>query len=273
MVFSGTALAKIQNNKEAMNILILYSGGLDSLIMARFAEVRYPNAKVTKVFYDIGQPYAAKEIAALPADVIQRKLPWLSPEFTPVGKEGSASGDIIIPGRNMLLATAAACMYLPDEIWMGALQGETHEGSTDKNYPFLNRLNETLAYVLRPFYEGPPWRSKAPAVARFPLADAGFNKLRAVRWALQNGITEAQIKASSSCLSGEPGNCGRCVVCLRRWGIFRQLGIPQEQYNVDPLTTPELSALAHAMVTGNHYDEDRTSEILPALPEDYFGKR
>lgn len=249
-----------------MNILILYSGGLDSLIMARVAEVFYPEAKVTKVFYDIGQPYAAKEIAALPSDVIQRQLPWLSPEFTPVGKSGSASGDIIIPGRNLLLATAAACMFLPDEIWMGALCGEMHAGSTDKNYRFLNKLNETLEYVLKPFYKG------APALVRFPLADKGFNKLRAVEWALKNGITEAQIKASSSCLSGEPGNCGRCVVCLRRWGIFRQVGIKQEQYNVDPLTTPELRELAHAMVTGTHYDEDRTSEILPALPEDYFGE-
>lgn len=251
-----------------MNILILYSGGLDSLIMKRYAEVNYPDATVTCVFYNIGQEYAHKEIAALPDFVIQRELPWLNVDFDgqtkTASKEGSASGNIYIPGRNMLLATAAACMYLPDQIWMGALQGETHDEATDKNGTFLAKMNDTLGYVLSPF--------KRNIKVRFPLADAGMNKLRAVKWAVHNGVTEQQIKISSSCLSGEDGNCGKCVVCLRRWGIFKQLGIPQEQYNVDPLNTPELRELVTAMKTGTHYDEDRKSEILPALPEDYFGK-
>jgi len=246
-----------------MNILILYSGGLDSLIMKRYAEVNYPDASVTCVFYNIGQAYAHKEIAALPDYVVQRELPWLDGAGT-ASKEGSASGDIYIPGRNMLLATAAACMYLPDEIWMGALQGEMHDNATDKNFAFLARMNDALGYVLSPF--------KKNVRVRFPLAEAEMNKLRAVEWALAHGVSETTIKASSSCLSGEDGNCGKCVVCLRRWGIFRQLGIPEEQYNVNPLYTQELHDLAHAMVEGDHYDEDRKSEILPALPEDYFGK-
>jgi 7-cyano-7-deazaguanine synthase in queuosine biosynthesis len=247
-----------------MNILILYSGGLDSLIMKRYAEVNYPDATVTCVFYNIGQEYAAKEIAALPDYVIQRDLPWLNVDIDGQlkSKEGSASGNIYIPGRNMLLATAAACMYLPDQIWMGALQGETHDSATDKNWAFVELMNETLGYVLAPF--------KSNVQVRFPLAEAKMNKLRAVEWALKNGITEQQIKHSSSCLSGEAGNCGRCVVCLRRWGIFRQLGIAQEQYNVDPLQTRELRELVNAMKSGDHYDEDRKSEILPALPPDYI---
>jgi 7-cyano-7-deazaguanine synthase in queuosine biosynthesis len=247
-----------------MNILILYSGGLDSLIMKRYAEVMYPDATVTCVFYDIGQAYAAKERAALPDYVIQRELPWLGHDFEGQSKEGSdsVSGNIFIPGRNMLLATAAACMYLPDEIWMGALLGETHGESTDKNYTFLEKINDTLRYVLSPFKRS----------IRFPLADEGLNKLTATKWALDNGVTEAQIKHSSSCLSGEAGNCGKCVVCLRRWGIFRQLGIAQEQYNVDPVETKELRDMVTAMTCGDHYDEHRLSEIIPALPDGYLDK-
>lgn len=248
-----------------MNILILYSGGLDSMIMKRLAEVEYPDSTVTCVFYNIGQEYAAKEIAALPEFVIQRELPWLSHDFDGQvkSKEESASGSIYIPGRNMLLATAAACHYLPDEIWLGALQGETHNSATDKNYEFLTRLNYTLAYVLKPF--------KRNVALRFPLADRGLSKLRAVQWAVENGITQDQIRATSSCLSGEAGNCGRCVVCLRRWGIFKQLGF-SEAYNVDPLETQELRELVSAMTCTDHYDQDRRNEILPALPEDWFNK-
>ncbi len=247
-----------------MNILILYSGGLDSLIMKRFAEHYYPDAVVTSVFFDIGQPYAAKERAALPDYVIQRELPWLAHDFEGQSKEGSdsVSGNIFIPGRNLLLATAAACMYLPDEIWMGALLGETHAESTDKNYVFLDKINDTLRYVMAPF--------KRNIKVRFPLADAHHNKLTATRWAYEHGVTEAQIKHSSSCLSGEAGNCGKCVVCLRRWGIFRQMGFTQEQYNVDPLETRELRDMVNAMTCGDHYDEHRRSEILPALPDGYI---
>lgn len=246
-----------------MNILILYSGGLDSLIMKRVAEVYYPDATVTCVFYNIGQQYAAKEIAALPDFVIQRDLPWLGHDFDGQvkSKEGSASGNIYIPGRNMLLATAAACMYLPDEIWMGALVGETHDNATDKNYKFLHKLNTTLEYVLQPF--------KRDILVRFPLADKGFSKLRAVKWALENGITQDQIRHSSSCLSGEDGNCGKCVVCLRRWGIFKQLGFT-ENYNVDPVETRELQDLVAAMTCTDHYDQDRIDEIIPALPPGYI---
>lgn len=244
-----------------MNILILYSGGLDSLIMKRYAEVKYPEAKVHCVFYDIGQEYVEKERAALPPFVEQRVLPWLTSESKIFGKEGTVSGQIFIPGRNLLLAVAAACQFLPDEIWLGALLGETHEASTDKNWTFLKKTTDVLQYVLSPF-------DAAPKV-RFPLAEDGLNKLTATQWALENGITADQIHNSSSCLSGEPGRCGRCVVCLRRWGIFNQLGIP-ETYNVDPLQTDEMRAMVNEMTMGSHYDEHRCSEILPALPKSYF---
>jgi hypothetical protein len=85
-----------------------------------------------------------------------------------------------------------------------------------------------------------------------------------VKWALKSGLSKEELLATSSCLSGEPGNCGHCVVCLRRWGIFTQLGI-REEYNRDPLSCEENRAIIDEMLYGNHYDESRKEEILPAL--------
>ncbi len=241
-------------------IVILYSGGLDSLIMKRFAEVNYPNADVVCVWYDIGQEYARKEEAVLPDFVIKHKFDWLDSQTTAASKDGSASGNIYIPGRNMVLATAVACKYLPDEVWLGALAGETHEQATDKNYDFLKYLNRTLSYVLSPF--------TTSIKARFPLAGAGFNKLRAVKWAVENGVSHEAILKSSSCLSGEAGNCGQCIVCFRRWGIFKQLGIPAEKYNIHPLEAHANREVIEEMMFGTHYDDERKSEVMPAVPEE-----
>jgi 7-cyano-7-deazaguanine synthase in queuosine biosynthesis len=240
-----------------MKIVILYSGGLDSLIMKRYAEVKHPDAEVLCVFYDIGQEYLEKEKAALPDFVIQRKLDWLGAGVSAQSKDGSTSGGIYIPGRNLVLATLVACADLPDQIWMGALLGETVPHGTDKNWEFIERTNETLAYVLSPFHPTGP-------KIHFPLAEAGFNKLTATAWALTNGVSEQEVLDSSSCLSGESGKCGHCVVCFRRWGIFTQLGL-HEDYNVDPLSVPENQKIIYEMLYGDYYDENRKVEILPAL--------
>lgn len=236
-----------------MKITILFSGGLDSLIMKRFAEVNYPHAEVNCVWFDLGQDYVEKERATLPSYVEQIKL-----GFT-LGARGKSdgetlSGNIFIPGRNMVLASIVASLFLPDEIWLGALIGETHDNATDKNFMFLSMFNELAGYVLSPF--------KQDVELRFPLAGAGLNKLTATKWALEHGFTPEQLMATSSCLSGEPGNCGACMVCLRRWGIFKQLGF-EEPYNRHPLTVPENLKIIQGLKESKN--EDRRCEILPAL--------
>ena len=249
-----------------MKIVILYSGGLDSLIMKHYANKNHPDAEVKLVYYDIGQPYNHKERKALPDNVEIRKVDWLMPDQKLIGKENSKSGDIIIAGRNMTLASLVASADIPDQIWMGALLGETHEGSTDKNYTFLKKINDTFKYVYSPF-------SSTPEL-KFPLADAGFGKYEAVKWAFENGIDKDTLTHSSSCLSGEQGKCGKCVVCFRRWGIFNQLGFTEE-YNIHPMKVKANLEMLKEMLkfdtTGHsHYDEYRRREIIPAVYE-YYG--
>lgn len=256
-------------------IAILYSGGLDSRIMQHMAEIERPNEYTKCVWFDIGQPYNEKEFNALPDFVEKRKLEWLQRldsdgqwmpnkgNDTGIKGKGNETGQIYIPGRNAVLITQIACLTLADEVWLGALLGETHDKATDKNDTFREKIQDMLSYVLAPFREGKP-----PVKVRYPLAEAGFNKLTSVKWAIDTGLSISEVLKTSSCLSGEPGNCGKCVVCFRRWGIFTQLGF-SENYNVDPLTVPENMAIVKEMLKGDdsYYDHHRRSEIIPALQQ------
>jgi 7-cyano-7-deazaguanine synthase in queuosine biosynthesis len=251
-----------------MKITILYSGGLDSLIMRRWAAVHHPDAEVNYVYFNIGHKYAHKEMAVLPKDVEVHDMTWFSAQE--YSKEGTQSGGIFIPGRNLLFATIAACKYLPDEIWLGALLGETHEKSTDKNWKFAGDTSDLFSYVLNPFLNN----GKTKVV--FPLAEAGMGKFEATKWAFDQGMKD-EILQSSSCMDDEAGACGKCVVCVRRWGIFKQLGL-EEQYRCDPVSDPQSRKMMKEMVESQididagvkkekdvHYDHFRRREIVPAL--------
>lgn len=251
-----------------MKICILYSGGLDSFIMKRLADKVFTDDEVICVWYNIGQAYNAKEEAALPPFVIKRKVDWLQQGHILENKDGSSSGNIIIPGRNAVMVQLAASQFLPDEIWLGALHGEMHSQSTDKNEEFRMKMNSLLSYV----YPSNDIRLV------FPLAEEGFGKFESVDYAIKElGVTEAELLATSSCLSAEEGNCGHCVVCARRWGIFKQLGIT-ERYNIHPFDSKNHNNIAMLKemiegVRGNpcHYDKYRIQEIIPAILMDYIG--
>ncbi len=209
-----------------MKIVILYSGGLDSFIMYHMAKVKFPDAEIQAIYFNHGQPVADKEIEGLPDFVEVRNIDWLNKEKTPVAQAGRREGAIMIPGRNLVFGTLIACQELPDEIWIGALKGETHEKGTDKNYMFLSHMNNTINYVLKPF--------KDNIEAKFPLADAGLDKLSAVQWGLENGLSDDDILSTRSCHNGDTDACGQCIQCIKRWAVFGICGF-SEDYDIHPL--------------------------------------
>ena len=248
-------------------ITILYSGGLDSFIMKKLAESQ--GFETNLIHFDIGQGYSQKETDAINNsgyDVEVRKVDWLRPQQELSGKQENNSGNIFIPGRNLVLATLAASITLSDEIWMGGLKGEDHAGATDKNRNFINKTNETWSYVYSPF-------DTVPKLV-FPLVDQMWGKFEAVQWLYENGhATKEEILSTSSCLSdSKEKNCGHCVVCARRKYIFKQLGF-EEEYAQDPLTGKDnLNMIIEMLKTPKdakdsdvHYDIWRRREIIPGL--------
>lgn len=257
------------SNKK--KIVILYSGGLDSFIMKKLAEAKYPDLDLTLVHFDIGQAYSEKEDNAIKNsgfDVEIRKVEWLAKGEELVAKSESNSGNIIIPGRNMILSSLAASIYQPDAIWMGGLKGEDHEGSTDKNQEFIDRTNNLWSYVYSPF-------EKVPELV-FPFIKEKWGKFEAVSWVYTNGhATKEELLRTSSCLSDSHSkNCGHCVVCCRRKYIFKQLGF-EEVYEQDPLTGKDNLKMIINMLKvpldaeddykKYHYDHWRRREIIPGL--------
>lgn len=251
-----------RNINARKKIAICFSGGLDSFLLWKLYEAEYVNTHdCICIFYNIGQPYYEKELLAIKTSNIPvtfRTVEWLNNDSSLIGKAGSLSGNIIIPGRNAVLATLAATQELPDEIWMGALQGEIHDKSTDKNYTFINKWNELMQYVLQ-----------YPIQLKFPFADRNFGKFEVIEWALQNKfVTKEELISTSSCLSGDSGKCGKCVVCFRRWGIFHQFNF-SEEYNTHPLLVHENKLILLEMIKGElgeqcHYDAFRRRELIPA---------
>lgn len=238
-------------------IVVLHSGGMDSTVMWKLAKEDVQN-EVIAVYFDIGHEYAWKEKTRLPQEAHIHDMTWFKAEGK--GKAGNAMNNIFIPGRNSLFATIAACKYIPDEIWLGSIMGEIHQHATDKNLEFLHRQNELLDYVLSPF-------GKVKVV--FPFVERKWGKVEMLKWACANGMQQ-DIIASSSCFSGEAGNCGKCGVCLRRAGIFPQFNM-EEKYNTDPWNAPENRKILQGLILAeifqndSHYDAYRREEIIPTL--------
>ena len=236
-----------------MNILILYSGGLDSFILYHYAKKQYPDAEVQAVYYRHGQPAMQKELDRLPSWVIQKEMEWLDEHNGPVAmKTKPTEGAIFIPGRNMAFITLAACQFTPDEIWMGSVANEVTAASTDKNQLFVDKMNDILNYVLDPFLEN-------GIKVRIPFVEDGMGKIEAVRWALDHGITKEEILNTPSCYGEDDISCGVCIQCLRRWAIFGLIGM-NEEYAKDPVHSHMMVRTLTNMVKGRpqsafYYDE------------------
>lgn len=204
-------------------IVILYSGGLDSMMMEAYAKWKHPDAEIKCVFFDHGQESVVSEIEALPEHVGIRYVDWLSDDVKAVAKHSDPfAGAIYIPGRNLVFGAIAACQYLPDEVWMGTLADEANEQATDKNQIFLDKLNDTLKYVLSPF--------KEDVRVVFPFVDQGWTKSDALRFLLEKNLVSTEdIRKTTSCwhnISGVP--CGECKQCFKRALILDQFEIEEK---------------------------------------------
>lgn len=205
-----------------MKIVILYSGGLDSVVLNRWAHINYPNSDIVCIYYDYGNPVCMSEIKHLPDFVQVRKIQWFeNSQSQLIGKPNEQhKGNIYIPGRNLVFAILAATQELPDCIFMGGLYEESHNNATDKNSTFIRLTNDTLSYVLGPFKDG--------ITLRFPFVEEKMFKKDVINWALGNGITPEEIGSAYSCFNATENSipCGECHSCIRSFSFFYIANIP-----------------------------------------------
>lgn len=188
--------------------IILYSGGMDSLIMSRM----YEDAE--RLYVALGTRYAEKEIARLPPEVLVDRRLYLG------DRERS---DAIVPDRNLFLVMIAAMRG--DDILLGATAGDL---SHDKNATWAVKTSDLLNYMRSDHHSD----GKTVSV-HLPIKHLSKGDL--VAWWLSNNWSVYPLLDSVSCYSELPGQCGVCKSCMRKWLALRSQGIGCSSiFNTDP---------------------------------------
>lgn len=239
-----------------MKIVIAYSSGLDSRIMLHYAQKKYPDAEIKCIYYAHGADSEEQELSLLPEFVEVRRIDWLNDKIRPVAKkEDPFAGAIYIPGRNLVIATLAACQELADEVWMGTLYDEVNPKGTDKNDMFRYSASAAISYALSPFIDG--------VTVRFPFAEERWTKADAVQWALNNGMSKQEILDTTSCWHRVKGEkpCGRCKQCFKRQLVFRLNGL-EEECKEDPLDSDFGFDLAYGYLRAVYEEHSNNADEL-----------
>jgi 7-cyano-7-deazaguanine synthase in queuosine biosynthesis len=197
-------------------VAVLYSGGMDSVALARL----YRDARL--VYVRIGSPYEPRELERISGHRVEviDCGDWLSHHADSMGR---------VPMRNLLFAVAAAAHTGADFVALGATAGET---SPDKSRAFAAAAGKAMSQA-----ENRPVRLLMPF--------RGITKRQLVRRLLSDGMTAEQLRACPSCyaetLPDHVAGCGRCMSCVRRW-VAMSLNDIHERYQSPPWQYQGLSA-------------------------------
>jgi 7-cyano-7-deazaguanine synthase in queuosine biosynthesis len=171
--------------------VILYSGGMDSFILASM----YPDAM--KLYVDVNSKYSEKELAFLPGDVVR------SHDLNLAEYERD---DAIIPARNMFLALIAA--QYGEHIMLGATHGDL---STDKDENWASMATSILRYM----FSGKHFQPARDMQVLLPIKDK--TKAELVRQYQLAGHDAQALLQTVSCYHPQHKHCGACKSCLRKW--------------------------------------------------------
>jgi 7-cyano-7-deazaguanine synthase in queuosine biosynthesis len=210
-----------------MKIVILYSGGLDSFLLKKWAEKYYPKAEIKCIYYAHGADSEWQEVSRLPDYVEVRRVDWINDKCRPLAKKDDPfAGAIYIPGRNLVFSVLAASQEIANEVWMGTVYDEDNPKATDKNEYFREDTSALLSYVLSPFID--------KVKVRFPFVEERWTKRNCVKWAIGNGVTPEELMSTVSCWNHQGMPCGECKQCFKRWLVFKLNGF-EEKYLQHPL--------------------------------------
>lgn len=189
-----------------MKEVILYSGGMDSFILA----YRYPKAKL--LYIDSGAKYTTGELmwlhrlAPRQVHVVRNALDLSRWE----------RDDAIVPARNLFLVGIAS--FYGDRVYLGSTAGDN---STDKDAEFCTQTGDVLSHIYDCHHFD---RSRVSVEA--PLKE--WTKLEMVQW-LQEAHPEAvdDMVATLSCYDPVTPrqHCGVCKACIRKWTALQAADI------------------------------------------------
>lgn len=192
--------------------IVLFSGGLDSLIHLHWAARQPQFDSVETLFVNLGHRYSRAEFLAadrLGVVAYGKRQHVLN---LPLGFAEQADG--FIPLRNMMLLSLAT--YFADNVVFGMLY---NEGPPDKRPGFVKRMAGELncQYAAKSYLE-------TSRHIRIWTPFALQTKTEMLQWYLAHGGEPELALLSIGCFSAK-GKCGRCMSCFHRWVAFQNCGL------------------------------------------------
>lgn len=186
--------------------VLLYSGGLDSVITAQFL----PDAKL--LYVDIGNAYGQVELLSMQANTkrpveICRRL-----NLSGLG-DGDATHATLV-NRNLLFVLMAA--YYGTDIVLSGTAGDVH---LDKDIKFAKLATKLLRHMNRNSNTG----TDIPYKVHIPFART--TKREMVRLYLKECQTTLPLIKARSCHHPTLQHCGRCLPCLRKYFALKANGV------------------------------------------------
>jgi len=184
-------------------IVLLYSGGMDSLIAYRWYH------EPETLYVNLGTRYAGAEIEA-----VKKTLPDTT--IINIPEMGRFELDNAhFPGRNSLLAWCGASVG-GVRIILVTQKGEM-TGTKDRTNAFFKQISHHLSYVF-----------EREIIVETPFAN--IDKTEMVEWYLKSGGELDLLYKTIGCYRGAQRPCGNCSACLRRYVAFMNNGLdPQFQ--------------------------------------------
>lgn len=230
--------------------VLLFSGGMDSLIMNRLLK---PDVLLV---VSMGADYEDREFGSIlnlskHGDIDGGKVKIL---YDVLGLRAYERDDAIVPNRNAHLVLLAS-MY-GETIWIGAVSGDR---SYDKDEQFCAHMKALLDHM----WEEQHWTERRTFRVEIPFKI--LTKTRMVANYLMCGGSAASLLRSYSCYSNAQP-CGHCKPCFRKWValVNNDIVIPPNYFAADPAQAPWLPELLPAIRAGK-YRGAEDADIARAL--------
>lgn len=199
-----------------MSCTVLLSGGMDSAICLHWARERHEDVRAISI--DYGQRHVTELVSArriarragVELVELRAEIPWRPSALT------GAGGDVVVAGRNGILAHIAAAQVPGGRVVMGCCADDAAR-FPDCRPAYLEALSQALTLALG-------------VALNAPLVT--LSKVDALRMASTIPGALDAVALSWSCYDPQdagarrPIKCGRCLACEVRTKAFAEIGEP-----------------------------------------------
>ena len=239
----------------SMKSVLLFSGGMDSLMLAHLLQ---PDGLL---YISSGAGYSSREDQAL-AKLIEINAidsTRLIRSADVINLRSFERDDYIVPNRNIYYVTLAS--HFGERILLGALNGDR---SCDKDALFCERMSLLLNHV----WQKQHWTDARTFSIEIPYKK--FTKTALVAEYLRAGGTADALLISYSCYTGREKPCGICKPCVRKYvALLNNMIIPPSGYydnsaRTHPLDAPWVVDALPLMCKGK-FRGDEDADFLHAI--------